>query len=227
MKKSSFVEGTIIATLSIFIVKILGMLYVIPFYQMISVKGSALYAYAYNIYVIFLDISTAGLPLAISKLISEYDTLDMQEAKQRSYKLGKRILMWIAFIIFILLMLFAPQIANLLIGDLQGGNTIEDVSFAIRCVSFAILVVPFLSVAKGYLQGHKIINVSSVSQIIEQVVRIGIILGGVYLALYVFNIGETSAIGIALTGAFFGALLAWGYVEKKIKDNKKELNIKE
>lgn len=227
MKKSSFVEGTIIATLSIFIVKILGMLYVIPFYQMISVKGSALYAYAYNIYVIFLDISTAGLPLAISKLISEYDTLDMQEAKQRSYKLGKKILMWIAFIIFILLMLFAPQIANLLIGDLQGGNTIEDVSFAIRCVSFAILVVPFLSVAKGYLQGHKIINVSSVSQIIEQVVRIGIILGGVYLALYVFNIGETSAICVALTGAFFGALLAWGYVEKKIKDNKKELNIKE
>ena len=117
MKKSSFVEGTIIATLSIFIVKILGMLYVIPFYQMISVKGSALYAYAYNIYVIFLDISTAGLPLAISKLISEYDTLDMQEAKQRSYKLGKKILMWIAFIIFIVLMLFAPQIANLLIGD--------------------------------------------------------------------------------------------------------------
>ena len=86
-------------------------------------------------------------------------------------------------------MLFAPQIANLLIGDLQGGNTIEDVSFAIRCVSFAILVVPFLSVAKGYLQGHKIINVSSVSQIIEQVVRIGIILGGVYLAFHDYFIG--------------------------------------
>ena len=227
MKKSSFVEGTIIATLSIFIVKILGMLYVIPFYEMISVKGSALYAYAYNIYVIFLDISTAGLPLAISKLISEYDTLDMQEAKQRSYKLGKRILMIAAIVIFIILMLFAPQIANLLLGDLKGGNTIEDVSFAIRCVSFAILVVPFLSVSKGYLQGHKIINVSSVSQVIEQVIRIAVILLGVYLALYVFKIGETKAICIALTGAFFGALLAWGYVEKKIKDNKKQLNIKE
>ncbi len=227
MKKSSFVEGTIIATLSIFIVKILGMLYVIPFYQMISIKGSALYAYAYNVYVIFLDISTAGLPLAISKLISEYDTLDMQEAKQRSYKLGKRILALAAISIFIILMLFAPQIANVLIGDLEGGNTIKDVSFAIRCVSFSILVVPFLSVAKGYLQGHKIINVSSVSQIIEQVIRIAVILLGVYLALYVFKIGETTAICIALTGAFFGALLAWGYVEKKMKDNKKQLNIKE
>ena len=227
MKKSSFVEGTIIATLSIFIVKILGMLYVIPFYQMISIKGSALYAYAYNIYVIFLDISTAGLPLAISKIISEYNTLDMQEAKQRSYKIGKRILMIAAIAIFIILMLFAPQIANLLIGDLKGGNTIGDVSLAIRCVSFSILVVPFLSVAKGYLQGHNIINVSSVSQIIEQVIRIAIILLGVYLALYVFNIGETLAICIALTGAFFGALFAWIYVEKKIKDNKKQLSIEE
>lgn len=224
MKKSSFVEGTIIATLSIFIVKILGMLYVIPFYQMISVKGSALYAYAYNIYVIFLDISTAGLPLAISKLISEYDTLGMQGAKQRSYKLGKRVLLILAVVMFAVLMLFAPQIANLLIGDLQGGNTIKDVSLAIRCVSFAILIVPFLSVAKGYLQGHKIINVSSVSQIIEQVIRIAVVLIGVYLALYVFKIGETTAICIALTGAFFGALLAWGYVEKKIRDNKKALN---
>ena len=54
LKKNSFVEGTIVATLSIFLVKLLGMLYVIPFYEMISVKGSALYSYAYNIYVIFL-----------------------------------------------------------------------------------------------------------------------------------------------------------------------------
>ena len=91
MKKSSFVEGTLIATLSIFIVKILGMLYVIPFYAMVGVQGSALYAYAYNIYSIFLDISTAGLPIAISKIINEYDTLGKMEAKQRTYEIGKRI----------------------------------------------------------------------------------------------------------------------------------------
>ena len=73
MKKSSFVEGTIIATLSIVIVKILGMFYVIPFYALIGVEGAALYAYAYNIYVIFLDISSAGLPIAISKVINEFN----------------------------------------------------------------------------------------------------------------------------------------------------------
>ena len=70
MKKSSFVEGTIIATLAIVIVKILGMLYVIPFYAMVGIQGSALYAYAYNIYAIFLDLSTACLPIAISKIVN-------------------------------------------------------------------------------------------------------------------------------------------------------------
>ena len=72
MKKSSFLEGTMIATLSIILVKFLGMLYVIPFYATVGVLGSALYAYAYNIYIIFLDISSAGLPSAISKIINEY-----------------------------------------------------------------------------------------------------------------------------------------------------------
>ena len=227
MKKSSFVEGTIIATLAIVIVKILGMLYVIPFYAMLTIQGSALYAYAYNIYVIFLDISTAGLPIAISKLIGEYDTLGMVEAKQRAYRLGKTILMFLAIVIFMILIIFARPIATLLLGDLSGGNTIEDVMLAIRCVSFAILVVPFLSVSKGYLQGHKIINVSSISQIIEQVVRILVILVGVYLALHVFKVKETIAVCIAVSGAFFGALVAYIYVLRKIKENKKTLGIKE
>ena len=97
MKKSSFVEGTIIATLSIFIVKILGMLYVIPFYGMIDAKATALYAYAYNIYSIFLDISIAGIPIAMSKIIKEYDTLGKIEAKERAYRLGRNIIFIISF----------------------------------------------------------------------------------------------------------------------------------
>ena len=85
----------------------------------------------------------------------------MMDAKKRAYIIGKRIMVFLAVTIFVLLMLFAPQIATLLLGDLSGGNTIEQVALAIRCVSFAILIVPFLSVTKGYLQGHKVINISS------------------------------------------------------------------
>ena len=224
MKKSSFVEGTLIATLAIVFTKILGMLYVIPFYAMIGVQGSALYAYAYNIYVIFLDISSAGLPIAISKIINEYNTLGMMDAKTRAYHLGKKIMVFLAVGVFVILFAFAPQIANLLIGELTGGNTVADVAAAIRCVSFAILIVPFLSVSKGFLQGHNIINVSSISQVIEQVVRITVILGGSYLILNVLSGTVTQAVCLSVFGAFLGGLVAYIYIKYRISKSDIDLN---
>ena len=227
MKKSGFIEGTVIATAAIVITKILGMLYVIPFYAMIGIQGSALYAYAYNIYVIFLDISSAGLPIAISKIIKEYNTLGMMDAKVRAYRLGKRIINIVSVAAFIILFLFAEAIATLILGDLQGGNTISDVAFVIRCVSFAVLVIPFLSVSKGYLQGHNIINVSSFSQVIEQVVRITVILGGSYIALNVLHLSLKTSVGIAVFGAFAGGLAAIMYILFNMRKHKKELSLTE
>ena len=227
MKKSSFVEGTLIATLAIVFTKILGMLYVIPFYSMLDGldggKGTALYGYAYSIYVVFLDISSAGLPIAISKIINEYNTLGMNEAKIRSYKIGKRIMVLLAFIIFSFMMIFAKEIAHALIGELKGGNTLEDVALAIRSVSFAILIVPFLSVTKGYLQGHKIISIPSFSQIIEQVIRITVILAGTYLTLNVLNGTVTTAVCISVFAAFVGGLVAYLYIIFKMKSDKSGL----
>lgn len=227
MKKSSFIEGTVIATLAIVFVKILGMLYVIPFYATIGVEGAALYAYAYNIYVIFLDISSAGLPIAISKVINEFNTLGKLDAKVRAYRLGKQLITFISIVVFCLLFLFAPTVAKLILGDLSGGSTISQVSFVIRCVSFALLVIPYLSVSKGYLQGHNIINVSSISQVIEQVVRIIFILGGSYLALHVLHLSLTTAVGIAVFGACAGGLAAALYIVSKIQKNKKQLHLVE
>lgn len=225
LKKSSFIEGTFIATAAIVITKILGMLYVIPFYATVGIKGGALYAYAYNIYVLFIDISTAGLPNAISKVINEYHTLGKEEAKVRAYNLGKTLVRFIAITSFIVLFIFAKQIALLIISDLKGGNTIEDVAFVIRCISFAILVIPFLSVARGYLQGHRIINISSISQVIEQVARVLVIILGSYLALKVFHLSLRNAVGIAVFGAFIGGLLSYFYVRYKIHINKQELGL--
>ncbi len=225
MKKNSFVEGTVIATIFIFLVKILGMLYVVPFYSIVGSRGAALYSYAYNIYLIFLSISSAGIPNAISKLISEYETLGYLEAKTRTYKISKKIISLLSILSFMLLFIFAKPIAHLIIGDMTGGNTINDIAFVIRCVSVSILVVPFLSITKGYLQGHKIMTPSSVSQLIEQVVRIAIMLLGSYLIYKVFNGTLTLAVGISLLGAFFGALAADLYLLIKIKHNKKDLHL--
>ena len=223
MKKNSFIEGTIIATLCIVIVKILGMLYVIPFYAIVGSTGAALYAYAYNIYGLFLEIATAGIPNAVSKIINEYNTLGHQEAKIRTFQIGKKLLGFIAIAAFIVLFVFAPQIAELIIGDLTGGNTIQDVTFVIRAVSFALLVFPFLSVSRGFFQGHNIIYVSSVSQVIEQIARVLVIICGSYIALKWLHLDLTTVVGVAVFGAFVGGLFALFYVYGKLKKNKHEL----
>lgn len=220
MKKNSFIGGAFIATLGIIIVKVIGILYVVPFNAIIGEQGGALYGYGYNIYMLFLSISSAGFPFAISKITSEYNALGLKKTVKDTYKLATRLILVISVIIFILLFIFAPQIGRLIIGDAVGGNTYEDIAFVIRMVSFAILVVPFLSVTKGFLQGHKFIAPTSVSQIIEQIVRVLVILLGSFVALKVFNSSLRIAVGIAVSGAFFGGLVAYLYLRRKIRKNK-------
>lgn len=220
MKKNGFVEGTFIATFAIIIVKVLGALYVIPFYRIIGESGGALYSYAYNVYNLFLNISTAGIPIAISKLISEYNTLEMYEAKERAYKLGRNIILIISVIAFFMLFVFSKEFASLILGEIKGGNTLEDVSFVIKCVSFCLLIIPFLSVSKGYLQGHKYITPSSISQVIEQVVRIAVLLMGSYIVINVLNKSVTLGVGVSVFAAFVGGCSAYLYIKIKMIKNK-------
>ncbi len=223
MKKDSFVNGALIATIGIVLTKFLGIVYVIPFYAIIGESNIALYGYAYTIYNLFLALSTVGIPPAMSKLISEYNTLGYNNTKERAYKLGKLLLISLGIVLFLIMFFGAPFIANQIMGDNTGGNSKESITFVIRIISTAILVVPYLSVTKGYLQGHKIIAPSSISQVIEQLVRIFVILIGSYLCIKVFNLGVTNAIGVAVFGATIGAFIALIYLLIKIKKNKKVL----
>ena len=223
MKKNSFINGALIATIGIVITKFLGIIYVIPFYAIIGEANIALYGYAYTIYNLFLSLSTVGIPPAMSKLISEYNTLGYYNTKERAYKLGKRLLMVMGIILFIVMFVGAPFIAHQIMGNNTGGNSKESITFVIRVISTAILIVPILSVTKGYLQGHKFMTPSSVSQVIEQVVRIAVILIGSYLCMRVFNVGVTNAIGVAVFGATVGAIVALSYLLIKMKKNKKDI----
>ena len=217
MKKNSFIEGTIVATLGILIVKVIGLIYVIPFNAIIGEQGGALYGYGYNIYQLFLGISSAGFPFAISKITSEYNALGYNKAIKDTYKLSLKIISIISLVAFIILFIFAPSIGKLIIGRSTEGNTYKDIAFVIRCVSFAILVIPFLSVTKGFLQGYKYITPYSISQVIEQLVRVIIILVGSYISIKVFNLPIKYAVGIAVSAAFFGGLVAYLYLKFKIK----------
>lgn len=223
MKKNSFMQGAFIATLGIVLSKILGIIYVIPFYAIIGAQGGALYGYGYSIYSIFLGISQAGIPLAISKIVSEYNVLGYYDAKRRTFKLGKKVLAMLGVISFIIMFLFAKPLALLIIGDIKGGNTVEDVTFVIRVISTAVLVVPFLSIYRGYLQGHKYITPTSISQVLEQIVRVCIIVGGSFLTLKVFKLSLTSAVGVALFAATVGALSSYFYLFLKARKHSDEL----
>ena len=220
-------EGAIIATLSIILTKVIGILYVIPFYKIIGEKGGALYGYAYNIYNIFLIISSAGIPLAISKLTSEYQAKKEYRNKAIMYSISKKVIQIFSISCFLICFLFAKPLASLIIGDISGGNTIEDISFVIRCVSFALLVVPTLSISRGFLQGHNYITSSSISQVVEQLVRIAVILGGSYIAMYIFNMPLKVAVGISVFAACIGAIFAYIYLYMKMRKLKKETSIKE
>ncbi len=226
MKKTNFMSGAIIATLGIIACKVLGLVYVIPFYSIIGTMGRSLYSYAYSIYSMFVNVSTSGIPLAISKSVSEYDTLGNYEAKERIYKLGKIIMTTIGFISFLLMIIFAEGLAKYIMGDATGGNSIKDIAYVIRVVSTALLFVPVLSVARGYVQGSKYIQISSVANIIEQLVRVLVVVLGSYLTIKVFNLGVTNGVAVSVFGATVGAIAASLYILIKIRKNKGKFKTK-
>ena len=220
MKKSNFLEGAVFATLAIIITKVIGVLYVIPFYRMVGTQGGALYGYAYNIYNLFLIISSAGIPLAISKLTSEIIALKQDNKKEYMFSIAQKSLFSFSVVCFLLCFCFANQIAYFIVGDLNGANSLKDVAFVLRCVSFALLIVPNLSINRGYLQGHKYIQVASFSQVLEQFIRIIVILLGSFLVLYVFHSSIRNAVGVAVLGAAVSAFVTYIYLayrKSKIK----------
>lgn len=223
LKKNTFIEGAFVSTLGLVLCKILGIIYVIPFRAIIGVQGSILYSYAYSIYAVFASLSSTGIPSAMAKTISEYNTLGYYNSQERAYKICRNIIVVIGIICFLILFIFAPSISYMIIGDIEGGNTIEDITFVIRIISTALLFIPILSVSKGYVQGHRMMAVPAVANVIEQLVRVIVILLGSFLVLKVFNLSITTAVGVATFGATAGAIFAYLYILCKINKNRKVL----
>ena len=224
MKKNSFLGGAVISTLGIVITKAIGLLYVIPFYAIIGTQGGALYSYAYSIYAIFLSLSNSGIPVAISKVVSEYNALGYHYTKEKAYKIASLVLIGLGVFFCLVLMIFAPVIAKIILGDIQGGNTVEGVTLVIRIVATALLIVPIESVTQGYLQGQKFMLEPSMANVIEQIGRVAVILIGSYLMLDVFHLSLESAVGVAVFGATVGALIAYFYLLQRIHKNRKKLH---
>ncbi|MDR0405074.1 MAG: polysaccharide biosynthesis protein [Oscillospiraceae bacterium] len=216
LRKDNFLKGTFIATFYIVLGKIIGIIYAIPFHAIIGEKGGALYSYAYSTYDIFLTLSTIGIPLAVSKIVSEYSALGFLKAQSRVLNLAKILTVSTAFLCTITLFICAPFISYCMIKDVKGGNTQESVTFVIRVSSTALLFVAMIGSMRGYLQGNRYISVSCKSQVLEQITRISFVILGSYIVNNLLNLGITQAVGTAVFGATVGAIISALYLKSKI-----------
>ena len=214
LKKNGFVEGTLIAYLCIVLTKLLGAFYIIPFYSIIGETGGFIYSCTYSIYNLVYNISTSGIPIAMSILIAEYNTKGMYAAKTKLYRTGLAIIGVISAAVFIFLQLFANDVGRFFMDTMEDTSAVSvaDIASGVRAVSVCILIVPFLSIKRGYLQGHKLISVSSISQVAEQIVRIAIVLLGSYITVTLMGMHVVVGIDIALLGAAAGAIAALVYM---------------
>lgn len=219
---SNFIRGTMLLTGASFLSKFLGMIYVIPFIHMVGEEGMTLYGFAYTPYNIMLSVATVGVPLAVSKFVSKYNSLDDYYTSMRMFKLGNY-LMLITGIIGFLLMYFGADLFSKMVWDprTEGNITVADVANSIKMVSFALIIIPSMSIVRGFFQGNQSMGPTAVSQVIEQIVRIIFLLISVYIVMEVLNGEIATSIGYATLAAFVGGIASWivllGYWFKRRK----------
>ncbi len=218
LKKNGFVDGTLLSYASIVFTKLLGLFYIIPFTALIGEDGMVIYSCAYVIYNLVLNASTSGVPTAMSILVSEYNTLQKHKTKMKVYRIGNIFSCSLGVLFFLVLVSFANTIASFYVNTVAenaASISVDSLANAVRCVAVCLLVVPFLSIFRGFLQGQKVLAVSAFSQVVEQIARIGFVLIGAYVAIKVFNFSTSTGVNIALLGAGIGAFCAILYLKIK------------
>ena len=220
MSSSKLLRGTFILTFGVMLSRVLGLVYVFPFEGLVGNQGGALYSYGYVPYTIFISIATMGFPLAVSKFVSKYNALGEYRVGRRLFKSGLLLMSLTGFASFLILYVIAPLIAPLIISDGGQGNTVEDVTAVIRAVSFALLLVPIMSLIRGFFQGHESMGPTALSQVVEQLVRIIFLLASCYIVLVLLDGSLVTAISLSTFAAFIGALgglgvLIWYWFRRK------------
>lgn len=233
----SLVKGTFILTVATAISKILGFIYIVPFTALVGTQGNILFEYAYKPYILLLSLATMGIPLAVSKFVSKYNQLGDYHTGWRLFKSGLVITTLTGIVWFVILYTSAPAIAAYLIDENDtSGNAISHVVFVIRMVSFALIIVPPMGIARGYFQGHQDMKPTAISQMIEQLVRIVFILVAAFIIIILLKKEVYVAVGFATFSAFMGAVagaiylfFCWykrkGHFQQLISSSKPEQSI--
>ena len=190
-KKQSFLYGTAMLAMATAIVKVIGAIYKIPLNAIIGTQGFSYYSTAYEIYNVLLMISTAGLPVAMSRMISQASSLGHYNQVRRIHSTARTIFLGLGITGSLLMTVFCRQLAVF--------QNQPDAWAAIGCLGPCVLLICIMSTFRGFFQGQSNMLPTSVSQVIEAVVKLIVGMGGALAILYF-----TKSVPLAAGGAILG-----------------------
>jgi len=188
-----WVKGAAVLGVAAVISKLLGTLQKIPLQNIAGDEAYGIYTAVYPFYILILFLATAGFPIAVSTFVAECMVKGNIIAARQVLKTAI-ILLTISGILGFNLLFFG---AGIIAGWIGNAETIP----AIQSVSFALLFVPVMAALRGYFQGSRDMVPTAVSQVVEQIIRVGTMIG----VLILFTSWTISAKWIA-AGATFGAV---------------------
>jgi stage V sporulation protein B len=188
LSKKSFVKGATILTVAGIVAKIIGALFRIPLGNTIKSEGMGFYQMAYPVYAFLLIVSTAGLPTAISKIVSEKIAVNDYRGAHRVFKVSFRLLTVIGITTTIIMLVGSPLFARMVRN--------KESIYCFISIAPALFFVSLLSAYRGYFQGMQNMTPTAVSQIVEQ---FGKLIMGLWLAtLWIPNGPQYGAAGAIL-----------------------------
>ena len=190
-KKQNFLQGTALLAMATAIVKVIGALYKIPLNAIIGEQGFGYFNTAYEIYNVLLMISTAGLPVAMSRMISQASSLGHYNQVRRIYATARGIFLTLGIVGTLLMTVFCRQLAAF--------QNQPDAWAAIGCLGPCVLLICIMSTFRGFFQGQSNMLPTSISQVLEAVVKLIV---GMVAALVIIKM--TNSIPLAAGGAILG-----------------------
>lgn len=200
-----YAKGVMTLTLAMLFVKVLSMVYRIPFQNLVGDEGFYIYQQVYPFVAVFMTWTASGLAVAISRILSESD-----EPQQQLMNIMMRYLTALAIVLFVLLYSLAEFFATMM-GD-------SGLVPLLKAGSYIALTIPMLALYKGYAQATGALDVVAKSQVVEQIVRVAIILIGTWLVMRVgaslYAAGEVATVG-TVVGEIAGVLLLYVLMRKQ------------
>lgn len=216
--KNSIVLSGLVGTGGLFVAKLIGIVYAIPFSSILgNVEYMGFYGQAYNIYSYVLNVFTAGFPFAIATMVAKYIVLNDTKTVLLVKKVAISMMMLMGFVGMVLMMAFSGVLAPLMVA-----NNAAIMANVLRFLAIALFFVPVLSAFRGYYQGLKEMEEYAFSQAFEQIFRVGFLLSAACLIVYGLHIERRWALYTSVlstsVAAVAGILQIMHFDRKKSKE---------